>query len=343
MSLSEKHFSIDALTCMTDLHLHLDGAISPQSARVLAQMQGIKLPEDDDKLLSQLSLGGNCDSLDEFLCAFSLPCSLLRSEDAIRCAVETLLRELKSQGVMYAEIRFAPQILTTQTMTQEQAVCAAIDGMRGGAIPANLILCCMRGDGNSAQNMETAELAAEYFGRGVAALDLAGSEAAFPIEGFRDIFSFAREKGVPFTIHAGEAAGAQNVWAALSLGASRIGHGIRAIEDKTLLAELAKRHIPLEMCPTSNLMTASVPSLAEWPLRTYLDAGIAVTINTDDPAIERTDIKREFRLLADAFALDKEEVRQLLVNSVRASFVDDALKQTLLQKIDDNFAAVCKE
>lgn len=340
MSFSEKHFSIDALACMTDLHLHLDGAISPQSARVLAQMQGITLPEDDKELLSLLSLPGNCSDLEEFLSAFAFPCSLLRTKDAIRCAVKTLLCELKSQGVMYAEIRFAPQILTSRTMTQEQAVLAAIDGIRGGAIPANLILCCMRGNDKSAQNRETAELAAKYLGKGVAALDLAGSEAEFPIEGFRDIFFLASEKGIPFTIHAGEAAGAQNVWTALSLGASRIGHGIRAGEDKNLLAELAERNIPLEMCPTSNLMTASVPSLAEWPLRAYLDAGITVTINTDDPAIERTDIKREFRLIADEFALSKEEIRQLLVNSVRASFAGDALKQTLLQKIDNDFAAV---
>ena len=340
MSSSEKHFFIDRLTCMTDLHLHLDGAISPQSARALAQMQGIALPEDDDKLLSLLSLSGNCASLDEFLSAFTLPCSLLRTKAAIRCAMETLLRELKAQGVMYAEIRFAPQILTSDDLTQEQAVLAAIDGMRNGAIPANLILCCMRESGLSEQNWKTAELAAKYLGKGVAALDLAGSEAAFPIEGFRDIFSFACEKGIPFTIHAGEAFGAQNVWAALSLGANRIGHGVRAGEDPALLAELAERNIPLEMCPTSNLMTASVPSLAEWPLQTYLDAGITVTINTDDPAIERTDIKREFRLLADAFALSKDEIRQLLINSVRASFAGAALKQTLLQKIDDDFAAV---
>lgn len=340
MPSSKKRFSIDALTCLTDLHLHLDGAISPQSARVLAQMQGIALPEDDGELLSLLSLSGNCSDLEEFLSVFAFPCSLLRTEDAIRCAVETLLRELKSQGVMYVEIRFAPQILTSGDLTQEQAVLAAIEGMRGGAIPANLILCCMRESGLSEQNWKTAELAVKYLGKGVAALDLAGSESAFPTEGFRDIFSFACEKGVPFTIHAGEAVGAQNVWAALSLGTNRIGHGIRSGEDKNLLAELANRNIPLEMCPTSNLMTASVPSLAEWPLRTYLDAGIAVTINTDDPAIERTDIKREFRLLADAFALSKEEIRQLLVNSVRASFANDALKQTLLQKIDDDFAAV---
>ena len=340
MSSSEKRFSLDALTCMTDLHLHLDGAISPQSARVLAQMQGIVLPEDDGELLKLLSLPGNCSSLEEFLSVFAFPCSLLRTKEAIRCAVETLLRELKEQGLMYAEIRFAPQILTSGDLTQEQAVLAAIEGMRSGAIRANLILCCMRESGLSEQNWKTAELAAKYLGKGVAALDLAGSEAAFPIEGFRDIFSFACEKGIPFTIHAGEAVGAQNVWSALSLGANRIGHGIRSGEDKDLLAELANRKIPLEMCPTSNLMTASVPSLAEWPLRTYLDAGITVTINTDDPAIERTDIKREFRLIADAFALSKDEIRQLLVNSVRASFADDALKQTLLQKIDDDFAAM---
>ena len=327
-------FSVDKLNCMVDIHLHLDGAISPESAKQLAELQGIAIPESEKELLSLLRVMEKCGNLREFLERFTFPCLLLQTASGIRMAVKNLLNELKAQGVLYAEVRFSPQKCTDRGLTQEEAVLAAIDGMREAGTDANLILCCMRGDGNHAENVETIRLAEKYLGRGVAAADLAGSEAQYPNADYADIFAMAARKGIPYTLHAGEAAGPESIWKAIEMGAQRIGHGIRAVEDAALLRELEKRQIPLELCPTSNLDTAVFSDIREWPLRQLMEAGVKITVNTDDPAIEGTTIKEEYRKLIDAFGIGKEEVKTFLKNAVSASFADDALKQKLLEKIE---------
>lgn len=327
-------FSVDKLNCMVDIHLHLDGAISPESAKQLAELQGIAIPESEEELLSLLRVMEKCGNLREFLERFTFPCLLLQTVPGIRMAVKNLLNELKAQGVLYAEVRFSPQKCTDRGLTQEEAVLAAIDGMREAGTDANLILCCMRGDGNHAENVETIRLAEKYLGRGVAAADLAGSEAQYPNADYADIFAMADRKGIPYTLHAGEAAGPESIWKAIEMGARRIGHGVRAVEDAALLRELEKRQIPLELCPTSNLDTAVFSDIREWPLRQLMEAGVKITINTDDPAIEGTTIKEEYRKLIGAFGIGKEEVKTFLKNAVSASFADDALKQKLLEKIE---------
>lgn len=328
-------FSVDELHCMVDIHLHLDGAISPESAKQLAEAQGITIPESEEELLSLLRVTEKCGDLREFLEKFSFPCLLLQTAPGVQMAVRNLLNELEAQGVMYAEVRFSPQKCTDMGITQEEAVRAAIDGMREANIDANLILCCMRGDGNHAENVETIRLAEKYLGRGVAAVDLAGSEAQYPNADYADVFALAAQKGIPYTIHAGEAAGPESVWKALEMGAQRIGHGVRAVEDAALLRELQESQIPLGLCPTSNLFTAVYPDIREWPLRRLMEAGVCITINTDDPAIEGTTIKEEYQKLIDAFGIGKEEVKTFLKNTVNASFTDDALKQKLLRRIDE--------
>lgn len=328
---------LEKLNCFADLHLHLDGAISLRSARMLAERQKIALPESDAELLALLRVPDGCTDLNMFLSCFDFPCSLLQTAEGIRLAVANLLDELAEQGVMYAELRFAPQKSTDCGLTQEEAVQAALAGIHG--IPAKLILCCMRGEDNRAENEETIRLAAKYLGKGVAAADLAGAEALFPTRDFADLFALARELGVPFTIHAGEADGAESVRTALAFGASRIGHGVRAEEDPALVKELAERQIPLEMCPTSNLDTATVHDLRDWPLRRYLEVGVPVTINTDDPGIVGTTLREEYRKLISAFDLRDAEVRMLLENGVRASFAEETKKTELLGKI----AASCSD
>lgn len=322
---------LNKLNCFADLHLHLDGAISVRSARMLAQRQGIALPETDAELTEMLRVPEDCTDLNRFLECFAFPCSLLQTAEGIRLATENLLAELKEQGVMYAEIRFAPQKSTDRGLTQEEAVLAALKGLHG--IPAKLILCCMRGDGNRAENEETIRLAAKYLGKGVAAADLAGAEALFPTKDFEDVFALARRLGVPFTIHAGEADGAESVRTALSFGAVRIGHGVRAAEDPALVRELAERQIPIELCLTSNLNTAALRNIREWPLRQFLNAGVFVTINTDDPSIEGTSIREEYAKVIRAFGLNCGEIRTLLENAVRASFAEETLKTELFGRI----------
>ncbi len=330
--------NVNDLNCMIDLHCHLDGAISIESARQLAIMQGIELPESDEELLKIMRVSENCSSLNEFLEKFAFPCSLLQTEDGVRAAFTNLLTELREQGLIYAEIRFAPQLSTDKGLTQDEVVAAALGGMKAVPVESGLILCCMRGN-NHQRNVETIHVAEKYLGKGVVAVDLAGAEALFPTDDYADIFALAREKGIPITIHAGEAEGPESVRKALELGAARIGHGVRSLEDDELVKELCEKQIPLELCPTSNVNTATVRRLADWPLRKLLDAGLYVTINTDDPSIEGTTIKEEFNKLIENFGLSAGQIKKLLINSANASFAGDDVKQKLVDGIEASFAA----
>lgn len=323
---------------MIDLHLHLDGAISLPSARALAALQHIAIPDSDEELTRLMRVSPDCKNLTEFLEKFAFPCSLLQTRPGITMAVSNLCEELKAQGLIYAEIRFAPQKSCEQGLTQEDVVQAAIEGLQQSSLPANLILCCMRGKltpEQDAMNRETLRLAQKYLGRGVGAADLAGAEALFPTRDYHSLFEYAQALGVPFEIHAGEAAGPESVRQALAMGARRIGHGVRSIEDPSLVAELAERKMPLMICPTSNVQTCIVSEVGELPVRTFLEAGIPITINTDDPSIEGTDLRTEWERVISAFHLTPAEVHQILLNSVEAAFCTADQRQQLLQGLND--------
>ena len=303
---------------MIDLHLHFDGSLLARTVLELAKEQGIALPsEEPDELKLFLAAPADCGSLNEYLEKFDLPLLVLQTREAIRKGMYTLVSSLKEQGMLYAEIRFAPQLHTKKGLTQEQVVKAALQGLQeaaaGSFFKAKLILCCMRGADNREENLLTVRTAAAFLGRGVAALDLAGAEALYPTADYGEVFSLAKELSVPFTIHAGEADGPESIRAALRMGASRIGHGVRAGEDPELLEELKERQIPLEMCPSSNVQTKAVPSLSEHPL--------LVTVNTDNMTVSDTTIEREFRLLKEELGMTPEERRQLFLNAADASFL----------------------
>lgn len=315
-----------------DLHAHLDGSITVPIARKLADLQGIELPaRGDEELLRLLSVPPECESLNDFLKCFALPGSLLQTPEGLEESVRLVLESMASQGVAYAELRFAPQLHGERGMTQEDAVRAAEAGLSRATIPANLILCCMRGEGNEAANEETVRVAHEHVVEtgGVVALDLAGAEALYPTERYRGLFERAREQGIPFTIHAGEAAGPQSVRCALEMGAARIGHGVRAMDDPVLVGELAERGIPLEMCPTSNRQTRAIPDMGAYPLVDFLERGVRATVNTDDMAIERTTLPGEFDCLRREFGLTAEQERRLTANAIDAAFTSDAVKGDL--------------
>ncbi|MGI6255397.1 MAG: adenosine deaminase [Acutalibacter sp.] len=324
---------------MIDLHLHLDGSLSPQLVGELARLQNLSLPED---LETALTVPTDCSSLNDYLRCFDLPVALLQSGEALTLAVRDLSSRLEEQGLLYAELRFAPSQHTRQGLTQAQAVEAAIAGLPkrngdGWRFCAQLILCCMRG-GDPAANGETVKTAARYLGQGVCALDLAGAEALYPTADSRELFRLAGSLGVPFTLHAGEAAGPESVRQALELGAQRIGHGVRAGEDPALLEVLSQRRIPLEMCPTSNLQTKAVPDLEHFPLRAYLHQGVLATVNTDNMTVSHTTLKQEFQLL-QKLGLTEEEGRTLLRNSVQGAFLDPEKKALLSQALERRLEA----
>ena len=324
---------------MIDLHLHLDGSLSPELVRRLAQLQRLPLPEN---LEAALTVPVDCQSLNDYLRCFELPVSLLQTAQALTLAVADLTQRLEAQGLLYAELRFAPSQHTGQGLTQAQVVEAAIAGLpknkgESWKFSAQLILCCMRG-GDPAANRETVETAARYLGKGVCALDLAGAEALYPTEDSRELFQLASHLGVPFTLHAGEAAGPESVWQALELGAQRIGHGVRAGEDPLLLEVLAQRRVTLELCPTSNLQTKAVPDLAHFPVREYLRRGIAATVNTDNMTVSHTTLEQEFQRL-QPLGLTKEERRTLLENSVQGAFLNANEKKALAQALNQRLEA----
>ena len=321
---------------MIDLHCHLDGAITLEIAKALGNLQNIELPaKNDDELLKKLSVPETCESLNDFLQCFGLPLRLLQTKKGISEAVRLVQENAKSQGLIYLEIRFAPQLHLINGLTQEEVILAALDGLKASELHTNLILCLMRSDHNQDENLETVKLAKKYLVKdeGVVAIDLAGAEALFKTKDFEKEFSLARDYGIPFTIHAGEADGAESVKTALKLGAKRIGHGVRVNEDPELLEYIVKNEIPLEMCPNSNRQTKAVSDMTKYPLQEYLAKGVKVTINTDDPAICRTNLKNEFSYIEKMYGITSDQKKQLLLNAADAAFCSENFKKYLKENI----------
>ena len=241
---------------LIDLHLHLDGSVPYQTVRKLLAKEGKSLPETD--LQKRLSVSPDCRNLDEYLDKFDFPLSLMQTADNLRLIVRELLEELRGQGLVYVEIRFAPQ-RHTETLTQTEAVQAVLDGrddfyawqkgQAGNDLHVNFLLCLMRLVGQDEANWETVRVAKEFKDQGVAGLDLAGPEnEEVANRKYAPFFQQAREWGIPYTIHAGEAMGPESMREALALGTKRIGHGIRCQEDPSLVKELAEDGITLECC-----------------------------------------------------------------------------------------------
>lgn len=324
-----------------DLHLHLDGSLSAETVLQLAQKAQVVLPtENAAELRHYITADRNCSDLNDYLKCFDITLAVLQTAENLQTAVIRLMHDLKRSGVVYAEIRYAPQLHLRNGLNQKQVIAATLSGLAQGTketgVKANLILCCMRGNDNQAANLETVKLAAEFLGRGVVAVDLAGAEALFPTSQFADVFALAVELEIPFTIHAGEAAGADSIRQALLFGAQRIGHGVRAEEDAEITELLLQRGIPLEMCPISNQQTKAVQNIDDYPLRRYLQQGMTVTVNTDNMVVSGTTIPTEFAFLRDNLALTAEEAQQLLKNSVTAAFLTADEKAELLKKLDSD-------
>ena len=327
---------------MIDLHLHLDGSLSPEDVLHLAALSGVTLPcQKAEALLPLLEAEPDCQNLAEYLEKFDLPLQVLQTEEAIAAGVYLLLKRLAEQRLVYAEIRFAPQLHLARGLTQEQVVAAAVRGLEKAidefSMPAQLILCCMRSDDNEAANLETVRVAKSFLGQGVCAVDLAGNEAAFPTKDFTPVFSLARKLGVPYIIHAGEAAGPESVYQALELGAKRIGHGVRSAEDPKLLTILQSKNIPLELCFSSNLQTKAVKSGEPYPLAHYWELGIPVVVNTDNMTVSGTSLHKEYRLLQERLELSADTLKAIALNAANAAFVDSQTRERLKVQIEASF------
>lgn len=319
-------------TAIIDLHVHLDGSIPLRTAGKLLHRLGLHREWDEAALRRNMQAPEDCPDLNAYLSVFDLPLRLMQSREGIEAVSYAFHELLAQQGLLYAEPRFAPSGLTGQGLRQEEALQSALRGREryyrehpDSVLHSGFLLCAMRGDSreNARENTECFELAAEYLGRGVLGVDLAGAEALYPTERYRELFERAAKLGLPYTIHAGEAAGEESIRAALSFQPQRIGHGIRAAESPELLRELAARQIPLELCPSSNLQTRIFPELSAFPLRMLYGQGVKLTVNTDNMTVSNTSLSRELSLLRIYCGLDLRMERTLLENAVDSIFAGE--------------------
>ncbi len=330
-----------------DLHLHLDGSLPYATVKKL--MDSHNFPSlTDSQLKEKLSISEKCANLQEYLTKFDFPLLFLQTKKDLDLATFDLLKELRSQGLVYSEIRFAPQLHTQKNLTQEDAVKACILGLRKFYkwqdeqkdnfyhLHANLILCLMRLPNREQENNLTVKLAAKYANEHVAGIDLAGPEGPIPNRKFKPFFDDAKEMHIPFTIHAGEAAGPESMQEALDLGTKRIGHGVRCLESEQLVHELVDRNITLECCATSNLNTKVFKNIDSYPIRKLLSRKIKATLNCDNMTVSNTNLPKEFELLEAKTKLTNIDEHQLLLNSINAAFATDQEKSRLFHIFSTN-------
>ncbi|HEY3571012.1 MAG TPA: adenosine deaminase [Thermoanaerobaculia bacterium] len=321
---------------LVELHRHLDGNVRIETVLDLCRRHGLELPTwTVEELRPHVQILEREPSLVHFIAKFELLRRAMVDYDAVRRIVRENLEDAAREGIDYIELRFSPYFMAEthglDPFGVVDAVCDALEEGRGTIpVKARLIGIIARNYGPETGRIE---LAAAIRGRdrGVVALDLAGDEAGYPGELFVRHFHEAREAGLHTIAHAGEAAGAESVrQAVLGLGAERIGHGIRSIEDPAVLDLLAEREIPLEVCPTSNLHTSTVRDYRSHPLPALLRRGIRCTLNTDDPSISGLDLAHEYRVASEELGLSAAEIRRMQKTAVEAAFLTPGERAELL-------------
>jgi adenosine deaminase len=323
---------------LTDLHRHLDGNIRPQTILELGQQFQIQLPATTlPELLPHVQVMDNQPDLLSFLSKLDWGVKVLGDLEACRRVTWENIQDAAQQGLDYVELRFSPFYMAmSHQLPLAGVVEAVIDGVQQGSrdfnLPAKLIGIMSRTFGQARCQQELDALLTHR--DQIVALDLAGDELGFPGELFVDHFKQARDAGWHISVHAGEAAGANSIWHAIqSLGATRIGHGVKAVEDEKLLDYLVEHQIGIESCITSNLQTSTVADISQHPLKTFLEHGILATINSDDPAVEGIDIQHEYLQAAPQAGLSKVQIRQAQQNGLSIAFLSAQEKQQLQQKV----------
>lgn len=314
-----------------ELHCHLDGSLSREFLETRLNRAVSK---------EELSVPDSCESLKEYLEKFDLPGQCLKDEAGLEGAGYDVLKSMHMENVCYAEIRFAPLLSVTEEMGTEKVIEALLRGLERGkkefGVEYNVITCAMRHH-SAEENFEMIKEAYKFLGKGVCAADLAGAEAQYPMSGFLGLFEKTKKLGMPFTLHAGECGSVENIIEAVRVGAKRIGHGIAMRGNREAQKLVRESGVAVEMCPISNLQTKAVRSTEEYPLREFLDAGIAVTVNTDNRTVSNTSMTKELRFIQEAYGIRDEEIKVLMRNAVKAAFTTEAVKEKLYRKLaDDN-------
>lgn len=331
---------------LVELHRHLDGNVRLETVLELGQQHGLPLPaRDAEGLRPHVQVTEPTPDLVSFLAKFEWLQRVMVDLDAVARIARENVEDAAAEGIDHVELRFSPYFMAEKhgldPLEVTAAVCDAVATARGDLesrgtqIGVGLIVILSRTYGPETVVVEL-EAALRHRQRGVVALDLAGDEAGFPGELFLEHFRRAREAGLHLIAHAGEAAGPESVrQAVLGLGAERIGHGIRSLEDPEVVELLRQRRIPLEVCPTSNVQTSTVASYAEHPLPQFLELGLVVTLNTDDPSISGIDLAHEYRVAREEMGLTEAQLRTLQENALEAAFLSPEARGRLLAMADE--------
>jgi adenosine deaminase len=318
---------------LVELHLHLEGSIPlPALWELICKYGGDPTVPDMDSLQRRFMYK----DFPHFIQTWIWKNSFLREYEDFAFIAEQVARDLLNQNILYAEAHYSPSGFVEQDLNIREitrAVRSGLDRVKG--IEVALIADLIRdlGPESAARTLQAVK---EVRGYGVVGVGLGGSEQAFPPDLFAEVYADARRSGFHTTAHAGEAAGAASIWGAVRLlGVERIGHGTRAEEDGDLMAYLADRQIPVEMCPLSNVRTGVVGRIEAHPVRRYFDRGLLITISTDDPKMFGNSIAEEYRTLETVFEFTPAEIRRVRANSVKASWMDPEKKERLLSACPD--------
>ncbi|MDD9178984.1 MULTISPECIES: adenosine deaminase [Aliivibrio] len=319
---------------LTDLHRHLDGNIRIETILDLGQKFGLELPAYDlEALRPHVQIVEAEPSLVAFLSKLDWGVAVLGDLEACRRVAYENVQDAMNAQIDYAELRFSPYYMAMKhNLPIAGVVEAVVDGVEAGCkdfgVKANLIGIMSRTFGQDACQQELDGLLTQK--NKLVAIDLAGDELGQPGDRFVSHFKQVRDAGLRVTVHAGEAAGAESMWQAINeLGAVRIGHGVKAIEDPKLMEYLAKNNIGIESCLTSNIQTSTVASFESHPIKTFLNYGVKVCLNTDDPAVEGIELPYEYEVAAPKVGLTQEQLRQIQVNGLDLAFLSNAEKQAL--------------
>jgi adenosine deaminase len=318
------------------LHDHLDGGLRPTTIVELAGEIGHALPSRDPEELGRWFVAAaDSGSLERYLETFSHTVAVMQTESSLRRVAAECAEDLAADGVVYAEVRFAPEQHLTAGLTLAQVVEAVLAGFAlgteraaeaGHQIRIGTLLTAMR---HAARSMEIAELAISYRDVGVVGFDIAGAEAGYPPTRHLDAFEYLQRENYHFTIHAGEAFGLPSIWQAIQwCGADRLGHGVRIVDDigpdgtlGRLAAYVRDKRIPLELCPSSNVQTGAAASIARHPIKLLRDLRFRITVNTDNRLMSGTSMSREMALLVEAFDWGWPEMQWFTINAMKSAFI----------------------
>lgn len=315
-----------------ELHIHLDCSLSFDVVALL--IPGISIEEYRNKFTAPK----NCCSLYDYIECAQAAINYMQTKEQLRIVTLDLLAQFDADNVIYAEMRFAPlqhlQLGLSPEEVVQEVLNAIVEGKKQYKVEAKVILCTLR-NFSEAQSMETAKLALHFKDSAVVGFDIAADEVGYPLDNHVSAFKFAKSNDILCTAHAGEALGPNSVWETLEkLAPNRIGHGIRSIEDPSLIERLIESNIHLEVCPTSNQLTRVYPSLEEYPINTLYKTGVSMSISTDGRAISAVDLNEEYQFMTNQYGWTINDLYRINTEAIKHSFATEEVKMAVQAQLD---------